>query len=97
VFYLRIGRKIPSKGYKGEKEDTVGPGNYTPSYNFIKNTNTSVDFAKSKQKRKIFEHTIEIENKLPSFANPGPGDYENSLLKSNNFNGKIFNIVYLCV
>lgn len=73
---------IPSKKanvnmYSGRGHDTVGPALYNPILDHAKKRAPVGDFQTSKTNRKVFEPTIDIENKqFPPKDNPGPGAYE---------------------
>lgn len=63
--------------YSGRGFDTVGPALYNPNLDNSKNRAPIGDFQSSKQVRKVFEPTIDIENKMfPPRENPGPGTYD---------------------
>ena len=60
--------------YTGRGFDTVGPALYNPNMDTIKLHAPVGDFQTSKDKRQLFEPTINIENTwLPDKLNPGPG------------------------
>lgn len=63
--------------YTGRGFDTVGPALYNPNPDTYKKRAPIGDFISSKQTRKVFEPTIDIENKqFPPRENPGPGTYD---------------------
>ena len=63
--------------YTGRGHDTVGPALYNPNVDNSKKRAPIGDFQSSKQNRKVFEPTIDIENKqYPPKENPGPGQYD---------------------
>ena len=49
--------------YTGRGHDTVGPALYNPNLEQSKKRAPIGDFMTSKQNRKVFEPTIDIENK----------------------------------
>ena len=49
--------------YTGRGADTVGPALYNPKPQAAKKRAPVGDFQTSKQRRKVFEPTIDIENK----------------------------------
>lgn len=80
-------KKANTNMYSGRGFDTVGPALYNPNMNTVKNRAPVGDFQTSKQERKLFEPNIEIENKLPSRENPGPGQYDGEKAQANrNYN-----------
>ena len=75
--------------YTGRGHDTVGPALYNPDPSTYKRRAPIGDFISSKQNRKVFEPTIDIENKqFPPRENPGPGAYDD---KKPNEEKKAFN------
>jgi len=63
--------------YTARGFDCVGPALYNPNMDTVKWRAPVGDFITSKQNRKVFEPTIDIENKLyPPRENPGPGTYD---------------------
>ena len=63
--------------YTGRGHDTVGPALYNPNQHVSKKRAPIGDFQSSKANRKVFEPTIDIENKMfPPRENPGPGAYD---------------------
>ena len=82
-------KKVNQNMYTGRGFDTVGPALYNPSHDNSKKRAPIGDFITSKDKRRVFEPTIEIENKqYPPRENPGPGTYDD-LEKSKQ--PKVFN------
>ena len=70
-------KKVNSNMYTGRGHDTVGPALYNPNQHAHKRRAPIGDFIASKQTRKVFEPSIDIENKLyPPRENPGPGTYD---------------------
>ena len=70
-------KKLSQNMYTGRDVDTVGPALYNPNYDTVKSHAPIGDFQTSKDQRKLFEPTINIENTwLPDKQNPGPGQYE---------------------
>ena len=70
-------KKLSQNMYTGRDVDTVGPALYNPNYDTVKSHAPIGDFQTSKDQRKLFEPTINIENTwLPDKLNPGPGQYE---------------------
>ena len=71
------GKKISHNSYSGRGFDTVGPAVYNPNHNIMRHHAPIGDFQTSKEQRKLFEPSINIENTtLPDKMNPGPGQYE---------------------
>jgi hypothetical protein len=63
--------------YTGRGFDTVGPALYNPNMEHSKRRAPIGDFQSSKATRRVFEPTIDIENKqYPPRENPGPGSYD---------------------
>ena len=63
----------------GRGFDTVGPACYHPNIDASKKVAPIGDFQSSKINRKLFEPSIDIENKLyPPRENPGPGTYDDT-------------------
>lgn len=59
------------------QQDTVGPALYNPNMHTHKKRAHVGDFQTSKQTRKLFEPSIDVENKLyPPRDIPGPGSYD---------------------
>ena len=70
-------KKVNVNMYTGRGFDTVGPALYNPNMHTVKNRAAIGDFQTSKDQRKVFEPTIDIENKqFPPRENPGPGTYD---------------------
>ena len=70
-------KKVNVNMYTGRGQDTVGPALYNPNQHAHKKRAPVGDFQTSKQTRKVFEPTIDIENKqFPPRENPGPGSYD---------------------
>ena len=96
----QIPASIPSKksnqnSYTGNGLDTVGPAVYNPDVGVVKGRAPVGDFITSKQQRKLFEHTIAYENKLPATDNPGPDKYESVDVKAKkNFNSTVKNSIF---
>ena len=70
-------KKVNVNMYTGRGQDTVGPALYNPNMHAAKRRAPIGDFQTSKDQRKVFEPTIDIENKqFPPRENPGPGSYD---------------------
>ena len=67
----------PQLGFSPEAGN-VGPGQYSPTHDFVKTKPTSIDFSHSKDARKLWEPTNSPYNRLPSRSNPGPGSYDST-------------------
>jgi len=63
--------------YTGEKEDRVGPGEYTVGGQQVTHpvAPSASRWAASASNRNLWEPSCKIENELPPRLNPGPGSY----------------------
>ena len=72
-------KKVNANMYTGRGQATVGPALYNPNMHAAKRRAPIGDFQTSKDCRKVFEPTIDIENKqFPPRENPGPGVYDHN-------------------
>lgn len=72
-------KKVNSNMYTHRGFDKVGPALYNPNLDTTKNRAPVGDFITSRDKRRVFEPTIDIENKqYPPRENPGPGTYSDT-------------------
>ena len=91
-------KKVNQNMYTGRGFDTVGPALYNPNLDNSKRRAPIGDFQSSKQTRKVFEPTIDIENKLyPPRENPGPGQYDGTeeAKKPKSFNSMVNTSIFI--